>query len=293
MRRRDEVLVGLLTIVAAVVLLAGTLWLARGGLARGYPLYAKFSWGAGLKQGQPVLFSGVNVGYVDEVNLLDHGGLVTTLRIYRKQRVPRGVHATIEPNGFFGDMLVALRVDSVTQGMVNPGDTIASGPAGMQISDVIARIDTVGRSLNAFLVAMKKELVDDHGIAQFRTAAKSADSMFKVIARVADEQSKELASTEASLRKAASAIDSTRIDSTMRSLRDGVTHFNAFTDDFRTTLTRFDGILAKIDTGNGSAAKLLNDPGVEKDFRATLQRLDSLMTDFMKNPRKYIKLSIF
>ena len=62
MKTRDEVLVGLLVTVAIVVTVLGSLWLARGGLSKGYPLYAKFPWGAGLKQGQPVLLVGVNVG---------------------------------------------------------------------------------------------------------------------------------------------------------------------------------------------------------------------------------------
>src|SRR5688572_10229395 len=54
MKRRDEVLVGVLLTVAAVVLVMGTLWLARGGLSSGYPLYTRFAWGLNLKQGQPV-----------------------------------------------------------------------------------------------------------------------------------------------------------------------------------------------------------------------------------------------
>ena len=45
--------------------------------------------------------------------------------------------------------------------------------------------------------------------------------------------------------------------------------------------------------GNGSLAKFLNEPGVHDDFRRAMQRLDSLMTEFQRNPRKFIKLSIF
>ena len=68
MKKRDDVLVGLVIAVAIIVAIIGSLWLARGGLSKGYPLYAKFPWSAGLKQGQPVLLGGVNIGYVDEVD---------------------------------------------------------------------------------------------------------------------------------------------------------------------------------------------------------------------------------
>ena len=37
----------------------------------------------------------------------------------------------------------------------------------------------------------------------------------------------------------------------------------------------------------------MNDPALYGDVRGTLQRLDSLMADLMKNPKKYVKLSIF
>ena len=48
MKRRDEVLVGLLLTAGLIVAILGTIWLSRGGLNSGYPLYARFDWGAGL-----------------------------------------------------------------------------------------------------------------------------------------------------------------------------------------------------------------------------------------------------
>ena len=106
MKRRDEVLVGLIVTVAIIVTVLGSLWLARGGLSKGYPLYAKFPWGAGLKQGQPVWLVGVTVGYLDEVELHQDGTLVTTLRIQKSYQVPVTSTAAVVPNGIFGDFRV-------------------------------------------------------------------------------------------------------------------------------------------------------------------------------------------
>ena len=98
----------LVVTAAIIVTVLGSLWLARGGLSKGYPLYAKFPWGAGLKQGQPVLLVGVSVGYVDEVDLHQDGTLVTTLRIQNHYQVPVTSKATVVANGIFGDMAVAM-----------------------------------------------------------------------------------------------------------------------------------------------------------------------------------------
>src|ERR1051326_4860871 len=73
MRRRDEVTVGILVTIAVVILVLGTLWLARGGLKSGYPVHTRFVWGQNLKQGQPVLLAGVSVGYVADVSLKRDG----------------------------------------------------------------------------------------------------------------------------------------------------------------------------------------------------------------------------
>src|ERR671916_131682 len=74
MRRRDEVFVGMLLTVAAAVAVIGTIWLTRGGLSKGYPLYTRFAWGQNLKQGQPVQLAGVSVGDVAEPDRLSGRG---------------------------------------------------------------------------------------------------------------------------------------------------------------------------------------------------------------------------
>jgi len=97
MKRRNEVSVGILITVAVVVLVLGTLWLARGKLKPGYPLYTRFAWGQNLKQGQPVLLAGVSVGYVGDVNLRRNGFLDVMLRIDDQYTVPKGSTATVKP----------------------------------------------------------------------------------------------------------------------------------------------------------------------------------------------------
>ena len=64
-------------------------------------------------------------------------------------------------------------------------------------------------------------------------------------------------------------------------------------DDLRATSTKLDSLLDKASNGRGTTGRLMNDAGLYDDMRKSLQRIDSLMADFQKNPRKYIKLSIF
>jgi phospholipid/cholesterol/gamma-HCH transport system substrate-binding protein len=293
MKRRDEVLVGMTATLAILAGVLGALWLARGGLQPGYPLYAKFTWGAGLKQGQPVLLSGMTVGNVDRVILHPDGYLIVRLRIHKAYKVPLGTTATIEPNGFFGDQLVALKPSRPNMKMFATGDTILSGRPTPQIGDVLARVDTIAGHLSTLAAALNRQMVDSGGFTEMRRTLRDASALMLDIRKVAANQDAELSKTQASLRHAVSAIDSTEIDSTLRALKSTSASVTTFMTDLRETTAKLNTTLAKLNEGNGSAAKLLNDPAFYNRLSNLAAQTDSLLADFKKNPRKYIKLSIF
>ncbi len=293
MKRRDEVLVGMTATVAIIALVIGSLWLARGGLQQGYPLFARFTWGAGLKQGQPILLAGVNVGYVESVDLLPDGVLIVKMRVRKNYHVPKGTTATIEPNGFFGDQLVALHPTRPNPETFHPGDTLLSGRPTPAIGDVLARLDTVMGHISVLSQGLRTELVDRNGLADIHKTVTAATTLVAQLTEVARKQNEELSKTQASLRRAASAIDSTRVDSTLRSFAGAASSVSALTKELQVTTGRLNATLAKLNEGNGTASQLMNDPKLYNDVRSLVTRLDSLTAEFKANPRKFIKLSIF
>jgi phospholipid/cholesterol/gamma-HCH transport system substrate-binding protein len=293
MKTRDEVLVGLIVTAAIVVTVLGSLWLARGGLSKGYPLYAKFPWGAGLKQGQPVLLVGVNVGYVDEVELHQDGILVTTLRIQKSYQVPVTSKAAVVPNGIFGDMAIAVTPSRPDARSFKPGDTVPIGPSTPGIAELTTKADSITRSVNAMTSALEHEMVAGGGIRDLRQTIAATNRMVNEFAAVASEQSRQLSATMTSLRQATSAIDPAKVDSTITNFRSASANLAAMSTDLKQTTSKLDAILAKVDSGNGSAAKLLNDPGIYNDTRALLARMDSLLADVKKNPKRYFNVKVF
>jgi phospholipid/cholesterol/gamma-HCH transport system substrate-binding protein len=293
MKTRDEVLVGLVVTVAIVVTVLGSLWLARGGLSKGYPLYAKFPWGAGLKQGQPVLLVGVNVGYVDQVDLHQDGILVTTLRIAKNYKVPVTSKATVIPNGIFGDQAVALTPSRPDPRSFKPGDTVPVGPSTPGIAELTSKADSIARSVNSITSALQHELVVAGGIRDLRNTIAATNRLASELASIAEEQSRQLSATMTSLRRATGAIDPVKVDSTVKNLRTASANMAELSGQLKETSGKLDMIIAKVDSGNGSAAKLLNDPGAYNDVRMLLQRMDSLVADIKKNPKRYINVRIF
>lgn len=293
MKRRDEFLVGLLTVAALALLVVGTIWLSRGGLRQGYPLYAKFPWGAGLKRGQPVLLVGVNAGYVDKVELRQDGTLITTLRLENEYRVPMGTVATVVASGLFGDRAVALTPRAPNPISHQPGDTLPVGPGEPGIAELTRTADSVARSLGAITSTLESELVTAGGIAELRRALVGTNRLIAQLSGVVATQSQQLSATMANLRNATAAFDSAAIDSTMRNVRSASANAVELTSELRTTSAQLSSTLAKLESGEGTAGRLITDPALYEDLRSLVTRLDSVMTDFQRNPRRYINLSIF
>jgi len=300
MKKRDDVLVGIVMAVAIVVAIVGSLWLARGGLSKGYPLYAKFPWSSGLKQGQPVLLAGVNVGYVDEVDLRTDGTVLTTFRVGKQYKVPVGTIATVVANGIFGDMAIALTPKAPNPNSIPAGDTVPVGPSAPGIAQITGKADSIATSVNAMTTALNKQLIEAGGVADLRKTLATSNQMMLNMNRlvlqfsaVAAEQNRQLTMTQASLRRATSGVDSAKIDSTLTNLRSTSANMAQLTSDFRVTSMKLDSILAKMNSGNGSVGLALNDPGAYNDLRSTIQHMDSIMVDLKKNPKKYINLRIF
>lgn len=293
MKRRDEVLVGIVATAAIGLAVIGSMFLARGGLLPGYVMYSNFDWGSGLRQGQPVMLSGVSVGYVDAVDINRSGKLLVTMRIYKKYRVPVGTTSKVAPNGVFGDMMVAMMPSVPTDDYYAEGDTVPAGAPMVGIGEVLTKVDSIGQDLQALTKALRRELVDDGGLREVRRTVNSANALIASLNTIAEQQSTELVRTQRSIQRLANSVDSAKVDQTLQSFSELSRNVSQLTTDLRGTTDRLNGILAKLESGEGSAGQLLTDPGLYRDVRGLVQRLDSLTTDFQKNPRKYINLSIF
>jgi phospholipid/cholesterol/gamma-HCH transport system substrate-binding protein len=294
MKRRNEVLVGIFVTVALIVGILGTLWLSRSGLLSDtYPLYTRFRWGANLKQGQEVWLAGFAVGTVDRVELRSDGWLDVWMAVDEKYNVPDGSIAQLKTASFFGDMAINLEPPLNFRSSVQPGDTIPAAPPPPTMDALLARLDSVSRGVSDVAQAFEIQMVREGGIQDLRGTIAATNRLIRQISQVAAEQSRGLTRLTTNLNRSISAIDSAVVDSTMRNIRTTTANLAQLTADFQETRERMSALLAKLEGGDGSAAKLLNDPGLYNDVRSLVQRVDSLTADFKKNPRKYINLEIF
>ncbi|MHB1313291.1 MAG: MlaD family protein [Gemmatimonadaceae bacterium] len=61
----------------------------------------------------------------------------------------------------------------------------------------------------------------------------------------------------------------------------------------RSVMLHADSVLQKVDKGQGTLGLMVNDPGLYRHTDSVLVDLRALIADFKKNPKRYVKLSIF
>jgi phospholipid/cholesterol/gamma-HCH transport system substrate-binding protein len=292
MKRRNEVLVGGLLLVALFIGIAGTIWLVRGGFRSGYPLYSVFRWGTNLKVGQAVRLAGVQVGYVEDVQLRDDGTLVLNMAIEEGRRIPRNARTVVQAVGIFGDAEVALLGTPDTR-FYTAGDTVPAGTPAPGIPELTAKGDSVATIAVNLSKQLQAQLVDSGGLADVRQTIARTNALVAQLAAIAAEQSRQLSATQGTVRRTLSSIDSAAVDSTLRNVRTTTANAAALTDSLRRTASELNGTLAQLRTGQGTAGKLLTDTLLYSDVRRLVTRLDSLTLDFQRNPRRFINLEIF
>lgn len=300
MKRSNEILVGLLLLLGGAIAVLGSIWLVRGSLNQGYPLYARFPWGAGLKPGQPVLLAGVTAGSVADVEYDPKGTVRVTLRMNRNFQVPKGSEASAIPVGFFGDRAIAIQPKVGVTDMTPEGDSLAVSKAGPTTDEVIATGDSIAKDVRAITLPLRQQLADSGGVQDIREILRSTSALTKQLNGVIVAQNAQLAmamqSVNRSLRaleRTTSALDSMRVDSLTRNAGRATANAAALTDSLRATIASLNATMGRLERGQGTAGKLLTDSLLYLDVRRLVTRLDSVTADFKKDPRKYIKFSVF
>jgi phospholipid/cholesterol/gamma-HCH transport system substrate-binding protein len=207
--------------------------------------------------------------------------------------VPVTSKATVVANGIFGDMAIALTPSKPDPRSFKSGDTIPVGPSSPGIAELTGKADSVMRSVNAITAALEHEMVATGGIRDLRSTIGATNRLVADFSAIANEQSRQLTATMTSLRRATSAIDPAKVDSTLANFQTTSANLAQLSAQVKETSQKLDAVLAKVDSGPGSAAMLINDPGAYNDVRALLQRMDSLIADIKKNPKRYINVKIF
>ena len=291
-RGRDLVRIGGLAVVAIAVFVAMFLWLTDRGLnADNSTLFVRFDSAERLKNGDPVLFRGVPVGKVQALRFGEDRGVVVRARLDR--RVPAAADATarLQAVDVFGAQSVVL-VDGSAEARLADGDTIP-GRAGANLTGRVEQLsDQAGELLGP-------RTVDGVQSSLENIAAASAELQraLEETRALMDDQADELSTTLANMAALTGNLreisDPAELETTVANLEAASARLVELTEGLDRATGSLESVLEKVDRGQGTAGRLVNDPALYDRLVVTTENLDALIRDILENPGRYVSLSIF
>ncbi len=301
MKYTKEVKTALLALVAILLFIFGYSFLkGKNWFDSSRTFYAVYNDVEGLTPSSPVTINGLEVGNVTSIGFLDNSGrLVVTFTVDNEFPFSKNSVAQIYGGGLIGGKSVAILPEYEQGNMAKSGDTLESA-----IEEGL--LELVNERLTPLQEKVEKVIV-------------STDSLVNAFNQVLNEETRKdlknsidnLSLTVASLKSTAKTADailsenSPKLNRTFTNLEEMTTNLNNFSDtlsqvdlkkmsnDLETSIANFEDFTNKLNSGDGTAAKLINDPSVYNNLERATNQLDELLQDVKLNPKRYVHFSIF
>ncbi len=293
-RRVAELQVGLLTILGVVVLLVGMMWFKNIDLSRGTTVYwVDFPQVEGMQPGDRVQVRGIRMGEVGEFTMLPKAVRVELILDSGAQLRDDAV-VTLGEKGIVGEVVV--EIEPGTEGkLVAPGHVFKGRTAGT----IASMTDAAGDALAEMRVLTAKitELVDEVKTQGkvVETLVQANETLIKVDAMLEDNQTDvevildNLVQATGDLK---TLLASGLIDTTMSRTSNAMAAADSLLATLDQSAQHLNAILSGLENGEGTAGRILNDPGLFTRTDSTLTAVQRLLEEIRRNPKKYFKVNV-
>lgn len=312
MKLSKEIKVALLAIVAGFILFMGVRFLKGTEVfSQNNTYYVVYSNIEGLTESNPVFINGYKVGQVLKINLLQQRGneLLVTMNVQKDIVVGEGASTSLVSSDLLGSKALYLNVGDVSRPL-DDGDTLKSNVEQGIVERVQAQALPIAEKLDSTLARFneiigagdQKEMSNILGILVGDTTS---------VSRTVDNLEMTLSSVTGLLQRNERRLDATLANFQLLSEQLGdsetglgalLTKLNRTMDSLQLqpTMEKLDAIAqnlnditAKMNEGQGSMGKLINDDSLYTNLNSTAADLDSLMIDLRENPKRYVHFSLF
>jgi len=297
----NETKVGALTAIAITFLILGYNYMANEGdifKPKSY-YYALYEQAPGLNKGQKVLLNGYKVGFVQDVSYdQETNRVIVVIKITEKLNIPKNSVAQIISEDLLGARAIKLIFDENTNDYLKDGDTLLASLEISRLDEFSRSVDPMVHKVEA-LVEYLDSVIIRSGQLQ-ATLTKTSDVMTS-IELLANKSSSMISQNNTNIYEtinnlklitAEFAKNRESFSTTMNNIGEFSKELNEsqIIQLLSTTLTSLESIAKKIDEGEGTAGKLVNDEELYKQLNATLAEVNRLLIDINKYPEKYVPM---
>lgn len=276
MKAGAEIKVGIFVLMACAILAYMTIKVTTGVFMPRdtYEVDVLFNNVTGLKNNSPVEIAGIEVGLVRAIRLEGNRARVT-LMLYPNVRIKADAGATIRTRGVMGDKFVEIDPGSEPFPVLGDGGRIVHSetPADLdalfsKVGEIADDIRVVARSAANVLGGPQGEQDLRLAFESLRDAAVGLNAMVQSNAEIVQQVVFNFRDFSEDLRDISGA-NKAGIDRI-------VTNLETASMELKQTLEQAGALLARIESGEGPLASLINDPDMATDMRNTLASLESV-----------------
>ncbi len=315
MKISKEFIIGFVVTVALVLLYWGFNFLKGKDIFSNelvyYSIYKDVS---GLERSNPVLINGLEVGRVRNMRFTSPGANEVIVEIIIKTPVdiPANSVSRIYSSSILGSKAIEIRLGNSSE-LAQPGDTLASQteesikeavsrelqPLKLKAENLMNSIDTV--------MSMLESLFDKTNQGNIAKSVEHFAHSFENLENTTGTLDTLMQSQKKRIEKILENIES--ISNSLAANQDNFNNIMSNFSDLSDTLAKmqvtetlasankamneFSEIAAGINRGEGSLGMLVKDDSLYIHLQKSARDLDLLLEDIRKNPKKYVKVSVF
>jgi phospholipid/cholesterol/gamma-HCH transport system substrate-binding protein len=256
----------------------------------------------GLDLKAPVKIAGVDVGWVDAIELLPDGKAEIVMRVNKNIKLAKNAYAVIAQEGLIGTKTLEIEPGDPLTGFLLPGSILSMpGKSPANVSDLLDQFKDIASSVQDIASSFKTVFASQKGEENMRVAldgiANASNRMAdfsQVLERTMKNNENNINSTLQDMRSAMSNVDKGIPDviSAFPAVRDAADTLKvAFADDTlpqvssafksleltsdtaKETFREAEQVVEKINTGKGLIGKLVNEDETYDDIKKTIRGL--------------------
>lgn len=250
-----------------------------------YPLQATLDSAAGLNKDADVRLAGVRIGQVEGVRL-EGSSAVVDMAIRQGVELPVGSRVKVVAKGILGDKYVEI-VPAENTGQLYAGGERLESDKAVSVDDIMSILYAVGEDVKAITETLKNTVGTDKGETQIANILENIERLTADLRDITGRNKEgfnnsvsNIESFTADLKREipilAEKLDrlATNLDAVVlenrENLRETIANARSGTAKLDKTLNSIDSIAGKIDRGEGTVGKLVNDEQTHDNLNKTL-----------------------
>ena len=314
MRVSNETKVGALTVIAITLIVLGFNFLRGKTIFKsGNIIHAKYTDTKGLIVSNPVFVNGYQVGTVFEIeNQKDNlASIIVSVKLNEAYKIPNNSVATIQDNPL-GISSISIVLGNATT-FIKSGDTIQTAPANSLLGDFVNTLSPLGEKTQNAITSLDKVLNNINSVLNdnnkqnlqvildnLAATTKSLNTSLNAIETMLQKQNGSITQTFDNVNSFTKNLNDnnqklnniiTNLDSASKAVKDA--DLNKTIKTIQVAVASLNISLQKLNNGNGTAAKLMNDSSFYNELQGTLKSINTLIDDVKVHPKRYINVSVF